>query len=541
MNLLLFKENIDTQFPNEIEQEQVQTKVATKRKKSTSKKFWQKTHKWLGLIMSLFVLNFAISGIILNHREIFVGLDLPRWTLPGEYSYHNWNNAAIKGILPGENSNIVYGNVGVWKENSGKFTDMNTGFPSGMDNKNVQSMLKSEKGNLYAGTFNAFYYQSGNHWKQLILPTDEQRVIKILEKDSKILLLTRSEIVFFNDNPANPKFSVKQIKPEKGYIAQTGLFQTLWQLHSGEAFWMIGRLFVDFLAITFILLIFTGLIKWYLPKTFKKLKAKKEKLANRKKINLWSLSLHNQFGLWTALFLFLTTITGMFLRPPLLILVGANKVPQLPGTNLKQDNAWFDKLRNITYLPDEHRYVFATDEYLFSVDENFQENPEIYNYQPTISVMGTNVLETRHDGGVLVGSFSGLFLWYPKENLIFDYVNKTEYVPQMALTGPPIGANAVSGFGVLADGREYYFDYSTGSYPLNSDYFFPRMSEEILQKSGISLWNTALEFHTARIFRSLIGDFYILIIPLSGILIALSILAGFIYWFQAYKGKKLLR
>jgi hypothetical protein len=208
---------------------------------------------------------------------------------------------------------------------------------------------------------------------------------------------------------------------------------------------------------------------------------------------------------------------------------------------LSQDNQWYDKLRNIAYLPAEKRFIFATDESLYSIDENFQEIPKEFTYQPLVSVMGVNVLETRTDGGILVGSFSGLFLWYPDENLIFDYVTKAEYQPVAQVAGPPIGANAVSGYGIMGNGREYYFDYNMGGVPLNSDYFFPKMSNEIINKAGISLWNTALEFHTARIFKAIVGDFYILIIPLTGLLIAITIISGVILWFKIYKGKKLIK
>lgn len=513
-----------------------------KRKKHPFRVFWRKTHRWIGLLVSFFVLNFAISGIILNHRDWFSPFDLPRSFLPQDYRYLNWNNAAVKGILPvSENENIIFGNIGIWKEKNGRFSDFSNGLPKGMDNRNIHSLIRTSSGKLYAGALTGFYYHAKDKWHNLQLPTESQRVIKILENKDHLLLLTRSEVIRFNGDPLHPQFKIINIPTTSDYANETGLFQTLWQLHSGEAFWLAGRIFVDFLAIVFILLTITGLIKWYFPKTFAKLKEKKKKLAFRKKINIWSLSLHNQFGLWTSVFLLLTTLTGIFLRPPLLILVGANKVPQIPGTHLAQNNQWYDKLRNIIYLQDEKRFLFATDESLYSVDEKFTERPVEYSYQPLISVMGVNVLEAREDGGILVGSFSGLFLWYPKEKMIFDYVTKSEYQPVAQVAGPPIGAVAVSGYGMLGNGREYYFDYNLGGVPLNSNFFFPKMSKEIVSKAGISLWNTALEFHTARIFKSIVSDFYILIIPLAGILIAITIISGVILWFKLYRGKKLIR
>lgn len=37
-------------------------------KKST----WRKHHKWFGLIMAVFIILFCVSGIILNHRQLFL-------------------------------------------------------------------------------------------------------------------------------------------------------------------------------------------------------------------------------------------------------------------------------------------------------------------------------------------------------------------------------------------------------------------------------------------------------------------------------------
>lgn len=530
---------VETKSNNQVVEKQQKPK-----RRKRFRNFWKKTHRWIGLLISFFVLNFAISGIILNHRELFSSIDLPRKILPNEYHYMNWNNAALKSIIPlSNNENIVYGNIGIWKEQNGKFSDFSEGIKSGADNHNVHSMILTNKGNMYAGTLTAFYFlnKSSNKWTKLELPTKEQRVIKLLERNSQILLLTRSEIIKMDDNPNKPNFVIKEIKAYEGYQRQTGLFQTLWQLHSGEAFGLIGRLLVDFLALIFILLTITGLIKWYFPKSFKKLINNKEKLRFRKKVNIYSLSLHNQFGLWASVFLLFTSLSGMFLRPPLLILIGYSKVSQIPFTNLRQDNPWYDKLRNITYLESEKKYIFATDESLYSVDENFTQKPVEMQYQPEISIMGVNVLDSRADGGILVGSFSGLFLWYPNEKLIYDYVSKGEYIPAERVAGPPIGANAVSGYGLTGDGKEYYFDYNMGAVPLNTDLFFPKMNNEIIDKCGISLWNTALEFHTARIFRSIISDFYILIIPLAGLLISITIISGVILWFKIYKGKKLIK
>jgi uncharacterized iron-regulated membrane protein len=51
----------------------------------------------------------------------------------------------------------------------------------------------------------------------------------------------------------------------------------------------------------------------------------------------------------------------------------------------------------------------------------------------------------------------------------------------------------------------------------------------------ISLWNTALEIHTGRIFQSILGDFYILIVPLTGLSLLFILISGFVVWFKLFR------
>jgi len=295
---------------------------------------------------------------------------------------------------------------------------------------------------------------------------------------------------------------------------------------------------MDFIALIFIILSITGFIKWYYPKQIKKNKNNKLKLNKLKNTFKFNLRWHNKLGLWFGFFVFSSAITGMFLRPPLLILIGSSKVTQLPFTHLDQINPWYDKFRNFLYDKDLNGWIIATDENLYFVDENFKINPILIDDHPPISVMGVNVLEKHSSGGILVGSFSGLFLWFPENNIIIDYITKQPTAPLVS-SGPPVGNYLVSGYGYDEFNNEFYFDYNSGVFPLNSNNKFPDMTIEILSKSKISLWNTMLEFHTGRIFKAILGNFYILIVPLIGLLIALISLTGYLIWFWIYKGKNI--
>ena len=76
---------------------------------------WRRLHKWVGLVLTLFILAFALSGIFLNHRTAITRWDLPRRWMPRQYVYTNWNNGAVVGTLRmGPDSVMLYGSNGVW-------------------------------------------------------------------------------------------------------------------------------------------------------------------------------------------------------------------------------------------------------------------------------------------------------------------------------------------------------------------------------------------------------------------------------------------
>ena len=35
------------------------------------RKTWRKNHKWIGIIITFFLVMFCLSGIVLNHRQLF--------------------------------------------------------------------------------------------------------------------------------------------------------------------------------------------------------------------------------------------------------------------------------------------------------------------------------------------------------------------------------------------------------------------------------------------------------------------------------------
>jgi hypothetical protein len=502
----------------------------------------RKYHKWPSIILSIFTLVFALSGIVMNHRELFSGADISREYLLEEYRYKNWNNAALKSacrISP--DSVLVYGNIGVWLTDSlfSDFVDFNSGFPIGIDNRKIFKLHKSAQGNLYAGTLFGLYRYDlrNNKWLFVESPFGKNEVVDLLDRNDSLYVLTRSFLFIAKDQPGSFNFYKITLSSPTNYDNKEGLFKTLWVIHSGEIGGLFGKLVVDFIGLTFIFLTITGLIYWLFPKWIKRRKRKEKAIKNIKSVNRFSLKWHNKIGVWVAAFLLITTITGMFLRPPLLITIAHASVGKIPFTLWDSPNPWYDKLRRILYDEEKDRYVIGTNQGIYFSDDHFKSPLKTIPYQPPVSVMGINVFEKTKRGHYLVGSFNGLFLWNPDKGLLMNYL-KPGQPPTINSGGAPLSENMTSGYINLGDRLIYNFDYNRGAESVGGRRPFPPMPKEIIERSPMSLWNLALEFHTARYYAFLFGDLYILFIPLYGLTIILILVTGFWVRWKVWRKKR---
>jgi len=237
--------------------------------------FFKKYHKWLGLLFTAFILLFAVSGIVLNHRSLFSSLDVSRKWLPAEYQLQNWNNAAVAGTCRiGVDSILIYGNIGIWLTNDQgrQFVDYNQGFPKGMDNRKISKVIQMPDGTMFAGSYFGLYRYSPHvkQWVEVELPLDESRITDLFSKGDSLFVLTRSELLIgagdFN------QFKVINLKAPQGFANKAGLFKTLWIIHSGALLGLPGKLLVDLIGLIFIFLAITGLIFWMIPHYRKRVK-----------------------------------------------------------------------------------------------------------------------------------------------------------------------------------------------------------------------------------------------------------------------------
>jgi hypothetical protein len=504
-------------------------------------KFFKKWHRWPGVIMGLFFVLWAISGIVMNHRKLVSSLDISRNCLPEEYRYVNWNNAAVRSAVNiGKDSILVYGNIGIWLTDSsfGHFTDFNIGFPKGIDNRKILCLLSSPGGNLYAGTlFGVFYFDfSSGRWVNLDIPSKDQRIQWMSEKDGNVLVLTRSELFQAEDDPGNFRTTALPLPPPEGFDDKAGLFRTIWVIHSGEIYGGIGKLIVDLLGFIVIFLTITGALHFSMPYALRWLKKRKRSLSIASSTKRFSAKWHKKLGIWIALFVLINTFTGMFLRPPLLITIANSRIGKIPWSVLDTPNPWADKLRAVIYDAELGGYLFGTSEGLFFADKGLQTEMVAPPGQPPLSVMGINVFQKEGDGTYLIGTFNGLYDWMPRMGFSRDHI--TGKVPrQLNTASKPFGDEMAAGYWISDSGKEVYFDYNYGARILGDQGDFVPMPPEILENSPMSWWNFALEVHTARIFRFLIGDFYILIVPLMGIFGTILVISGLVVWIKLYVRK----
>ena len=533
---------------------------------------WKKYHRWLGLVLSVFMLVFCVSGIILNHREVFSGCEVSRKWLPASYYIKNFNNGVVKGTvvkksaahsLSSENcdSVLVYGCAGVFLTDSRLSTwqDFNAGLPESIDERNVRHVVKAKDGSLWCAALRDVYrYDENSHrWKKVELPGNEERIMDVaLAKDSMtVVALTRSrvftivpfvqygEIVKIGKSSSETyRVESKIIPAPKKYEPKTTLFKLVWHLHSGEFFGLPGKLVVDAIALVLIVLSITGILLFILPYGIRRAKklAAKARMKRLGKQFAWNMKWHNKIGYVTIVLTLWIAITGMCLRPPLMVPLVLSKLPQAVG---EDGNVWQDKLRASRWDAVQGDWLVSTSEGFLRVDEDFSQAPKMLpdDECPKLSPMGVTVWESDGKGGWIVGSFRGIYRWNPVNhslNQILDYFTGK---PSEETSMIPISDNLVCGYSEdFLGGKPLVFDFAKGvedakgqAVALCNDE--PKtsrneesMSDLICETAPMSLWNVALELHVGRCYSPFLGPLSDLFVFLSGLLITLVLLSGYI-------------
>jgi putative iron-regulated transmembrane protein len=480
-------------------------------------------HRVVGSVLALLLFNMALSGILLNHRAITARIPIPRCFLPPSYHVGNWNNQLVKGTLRlAPDSILLYGAAGLFLVDS-LWQDprpFSQGLPP--DLAPVNALLKLLTGEVIAATPKGlFTYSDSGRWT-LFLSSPEP-LIDLTYADSVLYALSRSNLYVLP--PPYQHLQPVSLPSVEGVSKDVRLFKLIWFLHSGEFFGLLGRLVVDALGVVMMILSVTGIVAMLSRRIGCRLKVRAHRLRHSRR---WmrSLKLHTWQGRWLLLPLLLLILTGMMLRPPLLIAIVRYYIAPPAFSPLHSDNPWHDRLRKIAFNPATHTLLLSTSVGFFSAFPHDLQLRPLYP-APPVSVMGCTVLRPQGNGW-LVGSFSGLYLWEPQASCIVNAVTREPCVPRQ---GMPIFSNqTVAGFSTDFASTPLLFDYYRGAVPLVATQQSPHMPSA-LKDAPISLWHLALELHTGRLYGlngSVVGES--LFIFLLGLLGLLLLVTGYRKW-----------
>lgn len=467
------------------------------------RKTWHKYHKWVGIFISFFLLMFCLSGIVLNHRQCFAGINVSRSLLPERYTFKQWNNGLLRGTLrckdaKGKNAVLIYGAAGIIRTDTAAshFSEYNQGLPAGADYRQIRGVVQMPQGDLFAASIMGLYrLDARTGWTPIPLPqTDGDELLTDITTQGDTLVVLGRSYLYYAKAPYRHFFRMQLQAPE-GYEGKTNLFRQVWLLHSGALFGTAGKLIVDGIGIILILLCVTGIWFWLRPRSAKVLH--------------W----HNKTGVTTLVLTISIALTGWALRPPLMILLATHSTRPLPYTALDDDNPWHDRLRMVRYDAQQRDWMISTSEGFFSL-KSFTGQPQRIASTPPVSVMGQNVWQRGPQGEWIVGSFDGLYYWDRSTGDVDVYDD--EMTSEQAASGTPPAGQTISGYSSDFTGKDCQADYFNGTS------FAPQPEE--FNNRPMSLWNLALEIHTGRIYLGSIGSFAFIFV--AGLLVILVLWSG---------------
>lgn len=479
---------------------------------------WRMYHKIVGLGISIFLMLFCVSGILLNHKSGISNINVDRSFLPSAYQYHNWNKGALRGTVdisqPGDSAVLFYGTTGIWqyKQSQKRFFDFNQGFPFGADSRNIRAVVVLPGGQLFAIN-DSHLYQQGLHstWGHVMLPLENENLSDLTTRGDTLVVVGRSHL-FLSVAPYT-SFSTITITQPDGYKPSMSLFRLLWGLHSGKILGVVGRFLIDLVAFVLLFLMLSGWLHWLFPKYINGIK----KEGNRKRMAVMTMKqnrrLHEFVGrktIWITLFV---AVSGWMLRPPMMIPLTLIKLPTIQGTSLYGDNAWDDKLRMLRYDADQNDWLLSTSDGFYSLP-NLHAVPKRIESVSMVSSMGVNVLQMDEYENWLIGSYSGMYIWNRYEDLVVDYFTGERVDPKASLSA---SSRVVSGYIATPYSMRSVVEYEAGTECVEQP--------EILNTAPVSLRFLASEIHTGRIY-SLFSGATLCCVFILGALICWGIWSG---------------
>ncbi len=498
-------------------------------------------HKYLGLVIILFLIWTTLSGIILNHKQLFSPINIPSFMVPEQYRYENWNRGSMIRFLFMESDpdiGYVAGKRGIFKTRDGgkTFQSFMKGYPHSLLYRKTNDMIHYQHNGqqgLLAGNHQGLYYckLSSDQWLRIRFSNNAiDNVLKLIIQEKSLLVITDSDIYRTRiTDPSQFQFSRLPIrKPENRSMSMVDYIR---HIHSGSVWGTVGKLMFDLLGLIIIFLAISAFYIWYFPKRRRKGKKDSDQ-KNGKDAFVFHLKYHKKLGILFGGFIILIAITAFFMRPPFIALIANSHISKSLYPSIGKQNTWQQKIHNAICV--DNQLILETTEGFFKAQLGKDLEFKTMEFPVNVFIMGATVFEPIQQG-ILIGSFNGIYA-VNNNGMVIDYMSKIK--PRYTLSFKP-GKYMVTGYFKIPSGEEFITTHRKGVLHLDgtpANERFP-MPQYLAKDKGMSLWNYMFELHNGRIFKDLLGNLYILIIPLFSMLLLLVTLSGIIDWFLVRQKK----
>ncbi len=491
-------------------------------------------HKVFGLILIPFLIWMSISGIILNHPHWTAQINVPAWLIPGHYDISNWNRSSIIGAVQRKDGTLfLYGKKGVWqvkKEDSVKY--LGQGFPHAAMYKKTNHLILLPQGHdslLIAATDGGLYFAHLQNmvWKKVELPGPSEKLKKILSIGKRLLVIGESNF-YQGQFSTDHSLSFQKVTPDRfEQERKVTLVQLFFDLHDGKVWGLWGRLLMDLMGIIIIFASVTGFYVWFWPwrtKKVRKIQFKPKAINRLRNWNKW----HIKVGAVVAVFFLILAGTGLFMRPPFLVAIAEKSVEAKYYPGKLSPNPWEHKILNALYDAQRQRLVIAASDGLWAGDIKLNKPFRKIELNVPIFVMGPTHFEALPNGHYRVASFNGIFDYDPDKNQAINLLTGRKAEKVSSVRPADI---MVTGFFETKDGSQWITAHEQGICNMQGKQvqLWP-VPKSMNDQHTISLWNYMFEMHNGRLFKFILGNFYILIIPLGSIGFLLITFCGLFDW-----------
>jgi hypothetical protein len=496
-------------------------------------------HKYIGLLLILFLIWMSLSGVLMNHPDLISGISVPGWLVPGQYHIRNWNRSALVDMaFSTKNPDFAYaaGRQGVWKTSDGgrTFTAMQSGLPSSRYYCKTRNLFlwEDQQELLFAGTDGGLFMCNlqDEKWQPVKLGAESEPVRSIFRVKDQLMAVTASNAYA---SPAPPAaISFEKLPLSRAEQEQSvSLVKLFFDVHYGKAWGLPGLLLFDATGLILFFLSISAFYTWYFPWKRKRLRKQSRLLTNRRSRQLFKTMFKYQLklGIWISAILLVIGGTGLFMRPPLLAALANGEIPARYYPGFLPENPWYEKIQSALYDDVEDKVIIRAADGFWVGPADFSQPFHQQDLDVPVFVMGTTVFEPYGQGGYLVGSFGGIFhLERASGNSVNLLTNKIE---------PPVSSfrpaqQMVTGYFKTPQNEEFITAHAQGLLPVADAGLDGRFSmpHELTSDYRMPLWNYLFEIHNGRFFRNWIGNWYILIIPLGSLLFLVITITGIYDW-----------